>query len=463
MNHDGLPLDFSNWSDAYQEHGILAPGENILGAAPGGGSVAQSGTSFATALVSGAAGLLMSLQLRHTGKTDSQAIRQAILQSAISCDQHPVADCRRLLSGRLNLPAAVSRLSLGAVNIMSEPQNPTESAASNRVERFLENGAATDQIAQQEAAPVMPPTQSPSPRIEALSPPPAPAPEAPPKSEAKSSCGCGSGCGSASKAPNTVYTLGQIAFDFGTEARRDSFIQQGVQHPGNPIELLEHLDENPWAASAVTWILVQETTPVYAIRPAGAFAEEAFSRLRTFMRGQIEEGISQVSLGGIEAGTATLLNGQEVPLIVPDIRSMFSWSTPALIEAVLGPRPENGQDDSCYDEQAEEVSNFLDRVYYEISNLGVAPQERAINYAATNAYQVATVYRDAIKQSLKLDNIGVERSSVCRPGSDCWDVRLTFFDPSQRHEKAKEVYRFTVDVSERVPVTVGKVRRWSAY
>ena len=78
----------------------------------------------------------------------------------------------------------------------------------------------------------------------------------------------------------------------------------------------------------------------------------------------------------IEAGSVTLLNGQEVPLIVPEIRSMFSWSTPALIEAVLGPKPANGQDDSCYDEQAEEVSNFLDRVYYEISNLGVAPQER---------------------------------------------------------------------------------------
>lgn len=467
MDRAGMPLDFSNWSDTYQDHGILAPGENIPGAAPGGGVALQTGTSFATAIVSGVAGLLMSLQLRHGGKTDSRAIRQAILHSAVSCDQQPVADCRRLLSGRLNLPAAVSQLSLGVVISMSEPQNPIESAsaAGNRVERYLENGAAARQVGKEieshEAAPAISPVQSPSPRVGAASPPPAPAAETPAKSATKSGCGCGGGC--STKPPNTVYTLGQIGFDFGTEARRDSFIQQGVQHPGNPLELLAHLDENPWAAAAVTWILVQETTPVYAIQPAGAFAQEAYNRLRSFMRGQIEEGISQVSIGGIEAGSTRLLNGQEVPLIVPEIRSMYSWSTPALVEAVLGARPDNGQDCSHYDQQAEEVGNFLDRVYYEISNLGVAPQERAINYAATNAYQVATVYRDAIKQSLKLDNIGVERSSVCRPGSDCWDVRLTFFDPSQRHEKAKEVYRFTVDVSERVPVTVGKVRRWSAY
>jgi len=48
MDERGHPLDFSNWGDAYQQQGILAPGENILGAKPGGSTERLSDTSFAT-------------------------------------------------------------------------------------------------------------------------------------------------------------------------------------------------------------------------------------------------------------------------------------------------------------------------------------------------------------------------------------------------------------------------------
>lgn len=45
---DGSPLDISNWGGAYRTHGILAPGQNIEGAAPGGGLASLTGSSFAT-------------------------------------------------------------------------------------------------------------------------------------------------------------------------------------------------------------------------------------------------------------------------------------------------------------------------------------------------------------------------------------------------------------------------------
>ncbi|NEO31892.1 MAG: S8 family serine peptidase [Symploca sp. SIO3C6] len=57
MNAQGLPFDLSNWGDAYQTQGILAPGENILGAVPGGGIARKSGTSFAAPIVSGSVAL----------------------------------------------------------------------------------------------------------------------------------------------------------------------------------------------------------------------------------------------------------------------------------------------------------------------------------------------------------------------------------------------------------------------
>lgn len=121
------------------------------------------------------------------------------------------------------------------------------------------------------------------------------------------------------------------------------------------------------------------------IQPAGPFADEVYKRLAQFLREQREEGVSQISISGYVAASTTLMNGQEVPVIVPDIRGMCSWSTPAVVEAVLGQRPAGEEDQATYDAQAGEVAGFLDRVYYELSNVGVSPQERAINFAATNA------------------------------------------------------------------------------
>ena len=148
-------------------------------------------------------------------------------------------------------------------------------------------------------------------------------------------------------------------------------------------------------------------------------------------------------------------------MIVPDIRGICSWSTPALVSAALGRRPAD-QAATQLREQAKEIANFLDRVYYGLSNLGLTSQDRALNYAATNAYQAATVYKEAIQLSLKLDRVEVERSRV-PPGADCWDVKLTFFDPAKIKERAREVYQFTIDVSEIIPVTVGRTRHWSMY
>jgi PatG C-terminal len=67
--------------------------------------------------------------------------------------------------------------------------------------------------------------------------------------------------------------------------------------------------------------------------------------------------------------------------------------------------------------------------------------------------------RQATAQGMILDRINVDRSPFCRMDSDCWDVQLTFFDP-ENNRRARRVYRFTIDVSDAMPVTVGDVRSW---
>ena len=61
---------------------------------------------------------------------------------------------------------------------------------------------------------------------------------------------------------------------------------------------------------------------------------------------------------------------------------------------------------------------------------------------------------------MTLDTINVEKSPFCRMDSDCWDVKLRFFDP-ENTRRARKVFRFTLDVSDLQPVTLGDVRTWS--
>ena len=142
-----------------------------------------------------------------------------------------------------------------------------------------------------------------------------------------------------------------------------------------------------------------------------------------------------------------------------------------MIKAVVGPEPSKPEPEAeleaynkkmeAYKTKIEDLSNFLERVYHELRNLGMTPHERAINYAATNAYNVEAAFENAIKREMELDSIEVERSPICRPDSDCWDVKLYFFDPKGEKQAVRRVYRFTVDVSDVVPVMIGDMKTWS--
>ncbi|MCL4204285.1 MAG: S8 family serine peptidase [Pirellulaceae bacterium] len=443
-DRNGQPWEQSNWGDSYQFNGLLAPGQDILGAVPGGELATFSGTSLATALVSGVAALLMSTQATLGRPVDAATVRAALIDGARQHEPKTDGD-PRTLAGVLNIAKSLTLLLPGELPKMSHENRTIEAMSSDR-----------DEI---QAAPPEAPTGQ---RTVVKASPPRHIGDRTPVAEsgsAKEGCGCRGG----DTAPAMVYALGLIDYDFGTEARRDAFMQRGLANPADQRAMLAHITASPWEATGVTWTLLQETTPIYAVQPAGPFAAETHQRLRELLNGQLNEGVTQVSIPGILVGSTLLMNGQRVPMIYPDIRGMYSWSTTALIDAVLGPRPSDNPEQDAYDRQVEEIANFLERVYYELSNLGVAPQERAINYAATNLFQVAAVYRDAVAEGLRLDSLQVERSSLCRPGSDCWDVKLTLFDPVRRQERAKEVFRLTVDVSEILPVTVGKLRKWAAF
>ncbi|MCC3512357.1 MAG: PatA/PatG family cyanobactin maturation protease [Microcoleus sp. PH2017_17_BER_D_A] len=274
-----------------------------------------------------------------------------------------------------------------------------------------------------------------------------------------------------------VYALGSLGYDFGTEARRDSFKQlmppfdfQGTRVPANPYDarqMVDYLAENMSEARSLIWTLNIELTPVYAIAPTSPFAADAYRALHELLSGQIQaegdaEYVERVSLPGILTGKQVkLYSGQVIPVLeLIGTRGLYGWKVNNLVNAAMAAVQAEG---TMADEGRirQTLDGFLNRIYYDLRNLGTTSQDRALNFSVTNAFQAAQTFSQAVAVGMELDSITVDQSPFRRIDSDCWDVKLKFFDP-ENSRRAKKIFRFTVDVSDLIPVTLGEVRSWSS-
>ena len=464
----GHPLDFSNWGETYQSQGILAPGENILGAKPGGGTVQLSGTSFAAPIVAGVAALLLSLQVQRGETPNPHAVREAILKSALPCQYADSENEPKCLAGLLNISGAIKQLTGETMSESVETQATVEASGCGcggtpetpEAERQkLELSAAT-------SAPVIPVAQIPNPVITSQG---VSMPETTNKPVTPSQA--------AEPAGGIVYAIGTLGYDFGSEARRDTFKQLmptavigGIEVPSNPYDarqMVDYLADNLSEAKSLIWTLNLELTPIYAIEPLGSFSREVYAALQELLSGQVQaedspEYIERVSIPGrITGRTVRLFSGQVVPVIEPDSpRGIYGWHINTLVSAAIeavGAEQTEAQES----QMRRTLSSFLNRIYYDLRNLGQTSQDRALNFAATNAFQAAQTFSEAVGAGMELDSINVSKSPFCRLDSDCWDVQLKFFDP-ENSRRARKVFRFTIDVSDLIPVTLGEVRSWSS-
>ena len=477
MDDQGKPVDFSNWGDAYQKQGILAPGKDILGAKPNGGTIRLSGTSFATPIVSGVAALLLSLQIKRGEKPDPQKVKNALLASATPCNPKDTDDQSRCLMGKLNILDAIEYLtgetmsedleleSVEASGCGCQDTQINESELDNQLETASE--IKPDEI----VASVT--TQTPI-NIPSF---PQQTTNQPTMSNRTSNFVTASEAPSELEGKNLVYALGVLGYDFGSEARRDSFKQlmpgvsiEGTTIPSNPYDarqMVDYLGENLPEAKALIWTLNLELTPIYAIEPVGGFSRDVYEVLQGLLSGQIQEEnspefVQRVSIPGVLTGRSVkLFSGQVVPVIeINNTRGLYGWKVNSLVTAAIA-SVQSEAGDAQEDAIRRTLSSFLNRIYYDLRNLGTTSQDRALNFASTNAFQAAQTFAQAVGAGYELDSITVEKSPFCRLDSDCWDVKLKFFDP-ENSRRAKKIYRFTIDVSDTIPVTLGEVRSWSS-
>ncbi|MGW1267408.1 cyanobactin maturation protease PatG family protein [Streptomyces sp. NPDC002491] len=607
---DGRPLDINNWGGAYRRNGVLAPGQDIEGADPGGGVRALTGSSFATPAASGVAALLVAAQLRRGLPPDPRAAGGAILDTASppACVPEEAAHCRRFLVGTMNAaraydlvtsadgPSGVQAGALehpqayagsdtakgvnamestslntsvpqesspasdvvgegarAAMSVPAPPAQPPSNAAVTGAQQGDDCGAPSgvrpacgcgcgggDSCAEAQGgsagtASLSAAAATPAQAAVAVDQPKAPVGSAAPdpveslgrqdgpRLGLRPSCACGQSAGRP-----LVYAIGTVGFDYGSEARRDSFRQampfvegppdaQGrpseVQpDPYNPQQLRDYLVRNPWASDKLTWTLMVDSSPIYALEAEPAvgmdysdvFDEERVRAAvgvqtdledllvqlaqppvsvvhRTFrdsIVGQIrdvdaEDYVSRVSIPGVLTDRTTrLFSGQVVPVVEVKSRGIYTWNEHALVEAVLARVNQDNADRAVVmpeDRLRKTVRALLDKLYYQFRNLGQTDGDRALNFAGTNAFLFGNTFADGLlgakyvpgeeDRFYSLDTITVSKSSYCREGSNCYEVVTNFFDP-ENDQRSRLSFLQTIDVSIEVPVSVAPVHQF---
>lgn len=465
LKDSGQPFKFSNFGGNYSTEGIMAPGENILGAQPGTEApIREMGTSVAAPVVTGIAALLMSRQLQLGRQIDAAAILKSMLKTARPC--LPAADGKpeRGLSGALDLRACLT-------NLFSQSGAPAaqggtvagEDDAGNDRARLVPAGldqkdqTGPDQAPTAAAGAALPqqqPMLKPSARADSLQSPDVVAP-----STAHS---------------GLVYVIGGLGFDFGSSTVLQDFEQfmrqsapgefkQGCD-PHQVTDLVEFLAQNPTARQRLVWILLADGAPLYALKPTGPNVEEIYDTLLHLLAGQSLEPendsfVERISIPGRRSDTrVALLSGERLPqLDLSDLRGIYGWHINAMVDdAVDQIFPREDPQRAPFHGM---LLSFLNRVYFDLQNLGQTSRDRAMNFAATNCFQAAAVFAQALSEQRVLDRLEVQKSPLCRLHSDCWDMSLTFVDPSNLR-RAGKIFQFTIDVSETLPVTVGTVKSW---
>lgn len=478
---DGEPLEISNWGQAYRSNGVLAPGQDIVGAAPGGGTASMTGSSFATPVVSGIAALLLSLQAGLGQPLDPTAARAAILHSAVPCEPRASPACCRYLAGTLNIAGALTSIKEGVATTVTNPDAVDTLIPPSDV-GGTDPDMSTGESAMADAGPAG--------GLHAAggeSPPP----DGPPTPTAPTSAGAITGvrasaadCGCESGPKPLIFAIGNVGFDFGTEARRDSFRQLmpfvtvgDNELPPNPydvVQLSDYLDNDPSESTELIWTLNLDLTPIYALEAKLSYADDVYRKLRAALRGQAlpkdDEGyLSRVSIPGTLTGkTIRLFSGQRVPVVCVQPRGLYGWEESKLLDSVMGD-VERERDDASRNTIRLAVESFLHKIYYELRNLGQSAPDRALNYAGTNIFQLTRSLAGAILSAQDvpgpsnnlyvLDTIEVVKSPYCRMDSDCWDVKITFFDPEEVR-RAKKVLLYTIDVSDLMPVSLAPVHEF---
>jgi len=251
------------------------------------------------------------------------------------------------------------------------------------------------------------------------------------------------------------------------------------------------------------WTFAIDDEPRFWIEPVGVYGDQVYDMLAALVLGRVRGDISVASIPGWSLDSTRITRGGAIvrQVKVNSLRGIYGWNADAVarqslaavnrdaraggvgqnavepegIESgiprndadavVLGVRespiiswPRLGLDATPEIERA--VIDFLNQIYFRANQQPEISRDRAVSFVATNGYQVAAAFLDAMHDGLQYLDHRIQYSPFARVSGNCWDVIVRFNDAS-RARRAPVEYRMTVDIADVMPVTVGRLRRWA--
>lgn len=245
---------------------------------------------------------------------------------------------------------------------------------------------------------------------------------------------------------SAVCLIGRPGYGFGTQSAFDLFATQSGTDPDQPAQVLACLRRMPQYAVTLMWELLTDAGDTVVIRPAGPFAIYAYENLLEFL--SAEQSGQQVfaSLSGRIVDIARLRNGQMVPVVEPELNSMYSWPS--------------DRDDAW----AMYLQCLVARKNRLLNAASWSAEMRAANFAITYALRQRDAVHAAFKAQIELLSIVVHSSTqhIKRGSGEAglWDVVMVFACPKLGRARPRHEHLFTVDVSQVTPVLVARSQRW---
>lgn len=242
--HDdsGAILPTSNRGGMVARHGLVAPGHERTGPAPGGGEARMSGTSVAAPLVTAAAALLWSL---HPQATAAQ-LREALLR--------PGVDRRSPVPPRLDLAQSERWLSQALHSTAPRIETSTMMQSTPTLD--------VTSLAPGDAALGLPPA---APAAPLVAPAAAPVAAGPPQGAVvPQGCACGTGV-----VAGFVYSAGRLELRFPDEGVRKEFELRARELGVAPTHYYAVLSQYRYLARRMCWVLSTDQQPAGILVPEG--------------------------------------------------------------------------------------------------------------------------------------------------------------------------------------------------
>lgn len=410
----GQLLGLSNLSPSIAARGFSAPGAGILTTLPGAGFGHVSGTSVATAFVSGALALLWS----DAPDLSAADLKRLALHAAGRSRRGLIPPRFDAVSVRGLYPPTpgMKEHSMHADPVQSPATGTATASApvsSNRryADLVRQRSARASVVAQDASCPT---------------------------------CAAGGTEAAGSNEPPTyIYAIGTVKMRFPSPGVEKEFAQAaagaGTANLSDQQVVYRTLKEHRYLANEVCWVFSIENLEAYVLVPRDTNTLDLLISATAPASKGVDVDVIIGQRGPL--APAEMCNGLVVPIVLVD--QLYSFNKPELVNALVRPK-ESAMTEKAFRGASEEL---FDRIQQLADNVGASDEHRALNYLSVRYQQLFAHTASMYTRDFGLNAVEVIPSRLTGTRR-LVDVVLTY---ANRNTDVTEKYYVRVDVTEKYP------------